>query len=110
MALRNVTLARSASPVVPRLGLNPFDDIHDAQFGIEPGIVVHHDVGPTAGHAEMPPGPLPGSAASLRAENLRRLKRASTDSSPSHSTPSPASTEPDTNPAIREQVVKKALL
>ena len=97
MVMSLVDAARNAS--APRLGSNPFTDETDAQFGIVPGHV-EEMIDPGRG-PENPPGlakgPAQGTAAELRARALKRLKaKAAADAgeSPTHSSPSPASSDP----------------
>lgn len=110
MALKQLA-ASSASPAVPVTGRSPFDDVGDQQLCIEPGLVTHHDDGTSGPPAEKPPGL--GTAKDLKAKSLKRLKEAvrtarSPEGSSEPSTPSAASTEPDSNPALRQQVVMNA--
>ena len=60
---------------------------------------------------EKPAGLAQGTAAELRARALNILKGSMKppDQTQEQSTPSPASTEPGTNPAVRMEAVKKAL-
>ena len=106
--------AKHATNVSQTSVVSPFDDIHNAQFGLTPGEVTFES--PEGRRPGQPPGPTytSGSAADLRAKNVSRWKRRllgnSDPTSPTHSSPtSHATTDDDVNPAIKQHMIQKAL-